>query len=298
VPAPRRPAALRGRVFRASDVLDSGLLTRDALRSSAWRRLYRGVYADAKVPDSHGLRIAGAELLIPRSAAFSGRTAAHLHGAIQLAGAGTPVEVSVPTGVRFGPLTGLRVRQVDLPEPDVCTLQRRRCTTGLRTALDIARCEPLIEAVVALDVLLARVVVGKGELAQAAVAGHGSRRGRERMRRAVALSDGRAESPPESRLRVVLALAGMPAVPQHTVRDASGEFVARVDLAYPDCRIAIEYDGAWHGEKGQLSRDRRRHNRLVGAGWTVLYVTAADMHDLEALVTRIRAMLGTPTSGK
>ena len=298
MPAPHRPAALRGRVFRASDVLGSGLLTRDALRSSAWRRLHRGVYADAELPDSHGLRVAGAAVLLPPSAAFSGRTAAYLHGATQLADATTPVEVSVPTGVRFGPAAGLRVRQVGLPERDVCTVQRHRCTSGLRTALDIARCEPLAEAVVALDVLLALVVVGRGELAEAAGAGQGSRRGVERMRRAVALSDGRAESPPESRLRVLLALAGLPAVPQHTVRDAAGNFVARVDLAYPDRRIAIEYDGAWHGEKGQLSKDRRRHNRLVAAGWTVLYVTAADMHDPEGLVTRIRSVLGTPASGK
>ena len=298
MPAPRRPAALRGRVFRARDVLDSGLLTRDALRSSAWRRLFRDVYADADLPDSHHLRIAGAALLIPPAAVFSGRTAAYLHGATQLVDDRTPVEVSVPTGVRFGPLTGLRVRQVHLPELDVGTVQRHRCTSGLRTALDIARCEELIEAVVALDVLLARVIVGKGELAEAAGAGRGSRRGVERMRAAVALADGRAESPPESRLRVVLALAGLPAVPQYTVRDAAGNFVARVDLAYPDRRVAIEYDGAWHGERGQLARDRRRHNRLVAAGWTVLYVTAADMHDPESLVARIEAVLDIPTSAK
>jgi very-short-patch-repair endonuclease len=118
------------------------------------------------------------------------------------------------------------------------------------------------------------------------------------MRAAVALADGRAESPPESRLRVVLALAGRPAVPQYTVRDAAGNFVARVDLAYPDRRVAIEYDGAWHGERGQLARDRRRHNRLVAAGWTVLYVTAADMHDPESLVARVEAVIDVPTSAK
>jgi hypothetical protein len=279
-------------------VLDDGVLTRDSLRSSAWRRLYRGVYADAELPDSHGLRIAGAAILIPRSAAFSGRTAAYLHGATSLAAAETPVEVSVPGGVRFGPVTGLRVRQVELPESDIRTVQGHPCTSGLRTACDIARGEPLSEAVVALDVLLARVIVGKGELAEATATGRGGRRGALRMRQAVALSDGRAESPPESRLRVLLALAGIPAVPQHTVRDSAGEFVARVDLAYPDRRIAVEYDGAWHGEKSQLSKDRRRHNRRVAAGWIVLYVTAADMHDSAGLIARIRAVLGTPTPAK
>ncbi|MGY1802136.1 DUF559 domain-containing protein [Blastococcus sp. SYSU D00922] len=298
MPPPRRPSALRGRVFRSRDVLDSGLLTRDALRSSAWRRLYRGVYADADLPESHGLRIAGARLLIPGPAVFSGRTAAYLHGAAALVEPRTPVEVSVPAGVRFGPVAGIRVRQVDLPDDDVTTIGRNRCTRALRTALDIARCEPLTEAVVAVDVLLAGAIVGRSELAEAAAAGHGSSRGLRRMREAVALADGRAESQPESRLRVLLALAGVPAVPQHTVRDASGEFIARVDLAYPDRRIAIEYDGAWHGEPGQLSRDRRRHNRLVAAGWTVVYVTAADMHDPEALVARIVAVLKGPTSLK
>ncbi len=56
----------------------------------------------------------------------------------------------------------------------------------------------------------------------------------------------------------MLALAGLVAVPQHTVRGLGGRFVARVDLAFPEQRVAIEYDGARHGEPGQLARDRRR----------------------------------------
>ena len=50
----------------------------------------------------------------------------------------------------------------------------------------------------------------------------------------------------------------LPPVPQHVVRGAGGEFLARVDLAYPDLRVAVEYDGAWHAEDGQFVRDRRR----------------------------------------
>jgi hypothetical protein len=164
VPRAHRPAELRGRVFRKRDVLAAGLLTTGALRSSAWRRLYRGVYADATLPDSHDVRISGAVLLIPGSGVFSGRTAAYLHGATSLADHRTPVEVSVPVGVRFGPVTGPRVRQVTVPSPDVAVVRSRRCTAALRTALDIARSEPLTEAVVALDVLLAGAVVGRGQL--------------------------------------------------------------------------------------------------------------------------------------
>jgi very-short-patch-repair endonuclease len=295
MPAAARPPALRGTVFRKRDVLAAGLLTTDALRSSAWRRLYRGVYADAALPDSFAIRIRGARLLAPVSAAFSGRTAAFLHGATELGDIRDPVELSVPTGVRFGPVAGLRIRRVALPDADVEMLRGWRCTTALRTALDLARWEPLGDAVAALDVLLRRVVVGRGELQEAARRQVG--RGARRVRRAAELSDGRAESPQESRLRVILALAGLFPDVQHTVRDRDGKFVARVDLAFPGRRLAIEYDGAWHGEAGQFAKDRRRLNQLVAAGWTVLHVTAADLRDPAALVARIKALLETPVAG-
>ena len=283
-------------MFRKRDVVGRGLLTPSELRSSAWRRLYRGVYADAELPDSLDLRIRGAGLLVPGTAVFGGRTAAYLHGATELADLRGPVEVTVPTGVRFGPVAGMRVRQAPLPATDVAVLEGRRCTAGLRTALDIARHEPVIDAVAALDVLLARAIVGTGELRE--FAGRCEGRGSRRIRRATELADRRAGSLPESRLRILLALAGLHAVPQFTVRDADGYFVARVDLAFPELRIAIEYDGAWHAEPGQFAKDRRRLNRLVAAGWTVHHVTAADMRDPDALVARIRALLMAARSGK
>lgn len=297
MPRPDRPEVLRGRVFRTRDVLSRGLLTEAQLRSSAWRRLFRGVYADAALVDSHGLRIAGARLLLPPGAAFSGRTAAFLHGAPELVDAGDRVEVSVPVGVRFGPVAGLRIRQVVLPPADVVALGTRPCTTGLRTALDIARHEPVVEAVPALDVLLAKVVVGRKELIEAVAAGVPGR-GAARARTAVALASPLAESQPESRVRVALALAGLRPVPQYSVRDADGRFVARVDLAFVEQRVAVEYDGAWHAEAGQFARDRRRLNRLQAAGWTVLHVTAADLRDLAAVVASVRALLASATSGK
>jgi hypothetical protein len=86
-------------------------------------------------------------------------------------------------------------------------------------------------------------------------------RGTRRARRGVGLADGRAESPPESSLRVLPRLAGLTPGPQYVVRDAEGRFVARVDLAFPEQRVAVEYDGAWHGRPGQLAR-------VPSAAWT------------------------------
>jgi very-short-patch-repair endonuclease len=147
------------------------------------------------------------------------------------------------------------------------------------------------------DVLLARGTVGWRELREGGAA-LGGVRGARRARQATTLADPRAESPPESRLRVLLTLAGLPAVPQYAVRDEAGTFVARVDPAFPDRRIAVEYDGLWHAEPGQFGRDRRRIDPLVAAGWIVLHVRAADLHDPEVLVARVRELLAVRESGE
>lgn len=114
--------------------------------------------------------------------------------------------------------------------------------------------------------------------------------GSARARRAAQLADGLAESPPETRLRLLLHRSGLPApIAQFRVFDDEG-FIARVDFAYPDLRIAIEYDGLWHGERKAFLDDRRRLNRLVAAGWIVLHVTAADMRHPDRLAAQVRAL--------
>ena len=80
-------------------------------------------------------------------------------------------------------------------------------------------------------------------------------------------------------------------VAQHRVLDRHGRFVARVDFAWPELKVAVEYDGSWHAESGQFGRDRRRLNRLREAGWTIVFVTAADLHDPERLLAMIRSAL-------
>jgi len=78
---------------------------------------------------------------------------------------------------------------------------------GLRTAVDLARFEELSDVEYQQRILLRRGLVLSGEL-RAAVAALTPGRGTQRAGRAAASSDGRAESPPESRLRLLLTLAG------------------------------------------------------------------------------------------
>ena len=111
-------------------------------------------------------------------------------------------------------------------------------------------------------------------------------------RQAVSLVDPRAESLPESRLRVVLTLDGLQPVPQYWIHDQHGR-IARVDLAFPEQRLAVEYDGDWRdGELWALNRDRERLNRVHAAGWDVVFVTAPLLRDERRLLRTVRQALG------
>jgi very-short-patch-repair endonuclease len=70
-----------------------------------------------------------------------------------------------------------------------------------------------------------------------------------------------------------------------------GGFIARLDLAWPERKVAIEYDGAHHLSRRQHSRDLERHNRLRAAGWTVLQVDAAQFARFDAIVATLARLL-------
>ena len=287
--APRRPVELRGKVFRGSAVVSSGLLSDAELRSSAWRRLFRDVYACAGVTVTHELRaVAAAGLLVP-GAVVSGRSAAVLWG-VPVAERDDDVELTVPPGANVCRVPGITVRRRAL-EPDQVVVRRgARTTTPEVTAVDVARIGPLDDAVVLLDRL---VVAGVTDLPRVrAAAERASGRGCRQVRTAAELADGLAASPPETRLRLLLHRSDLPRpVAQFVVRDGAA-FIARVDFGWPDHRVAVEYEGRWHGETGQqVAADRRRLNRLTAAGWTVVFVTAEDMRHPERIVARIAAAL-------
>ena len=116
-------------------------------------------------------------------------------------------------------------------------------------------------------------------------------RGSKLAREVADLADGLAESPQETRVRLAPRRGGLPAPgAQHPVPHRQG-FLAPVDPGHPGLRLAVEYDGAWHGAPGELARDRRRLNRLTAAGWRVVFVTADDLHRPEELVKRIATAL-------
>jgi very-short-patch-repair endonuclease len=146
----------------------------------------------------------------------------------------------------------------------------------MRTVVDLGARNPLTEGVVAADLFLHAGLVTIAELRNY-VAAHSRTKGVARLRRVVDLVEPKAESPMETRLRMLLVLAGLPRPEvQVSVHDARGRFVGRPDLLYRLQRLAIEYDGGNHRER--LIHDNRRQNGLVGAGLRLLRFTAADVY--------------------
>jgi len=218
-----------------------------------------------------------------------GRSAAALWG-VPVAERDDDVELTVPPGANVCRVPGVTVRRRALEPVQAVVRRGTRTTTPEVTAVDVARIGPLEDAVVLLDRL---VVAGVTDLPRVrAAAERASGRGCRQVRTAAELADGLAASPPETRLRLLLHRSDLPRpVAQFVVRDGAA-FIARVDFGWPDHRVAVEYEGRWHGETGQqVAADRRRLNRLTAAGWTVVFVTAEDMRHPERIVARIAAAL-------
>ncbi|NWJ69249.1 DUF559 domain-containing protein [Pseudonocardia sp. ICBG1122] len=271
------------RPFLGAAAVRAGVVTSKQLRGPRFRPVVRGVFVAAHVPDTFLLRCEAGAVAVGAIGAGTGRAALCGWAAAEMLGAdcaprGVPVEVVVPLGHRRT-RPGLVLRHRDIPAADVVagvripvSGGRRRhvpgrtvvTTSPLRTAFDLACQVGRTDAVIALDAL-ARV---GGHAPADVLALAGSRpvaRGSRRLGNLVALADPLAESPMETRVRLALHDHGIRRpVLQHPV----GPF--RIDLAYPDLRFGIEYDGEHHLDRGRARADLRRQAFLTAQGWEIL----------------------------
>jgi len=287
-PVPVVPDPLRAKVFRGSDVVRSGLLTPNQLRGPAWRRLFPDVYVHVALPVTHVIRAQAAARWEVPDAVVTGRSAAAFWG-VHLTDPDHPVELTVPPGRHPVRVTGLTVRRCRLPREHVRRRYGTPVTTPEATAVRLAGLLQQDDAVVAVDQLIATRTVALAPIRALADSACGP--GSARARAVLALADGLAGSPQETRLRLLIGRSTLPEpIAQYAVWQDS-QFIARVDFAWPDRKVALEYDGLWHAEDGQFARDRERLNRLREAGWQVVFVTAADLHRPKRLIARIAAAL-------
>src|SRR5215472_18796940 len=289
-PPPRIPPLLTRGPFTVEEARRHGVSGAQLLGAS-WQRLGPGCYAWREIADAPMTRLNAAKLRLPDTAIFIGHTAAWLHG-LDTAPC-SPIEVALPSTSSTSRLAGVAVRRCSIPAAETSIRQGLRVTSAVRTIADLVCRLPLTDAVAFLDAALHSRIAKRDRLRDWANT-HAGHRGVRRLRRALELADPAAESVMETRLRLVLVLAGLPHPrSQVSLRDEFGWFLARPDLHYPDARLAIEYDGATHHES--LAADNRRQNRLIDAGYRILRFTAGGVLGAPATVVSIvRHALAAP----
>ncbi|MBY6062011.1 hypothetical protein [Microbacterium esteraromaticum] len=124
------------------------------------------------------------------------------------------------------------------------------------------------------------------------------RPGAPRLRQALELARTGSASPPETRVRLLMHDAGLPEpVLDHDVYDDRGRFLGCSELAYPELRVAIEYEGDGHLTPAQLRRDVDKYQSYAEAGWMTVRLTSEHVFRRPGeAIRRIRHALRTARS--
>lgn len=295
---PELPAdALNNPLTRAS--ARAAGVTRHELDGPLWQRLGHGVHGWHDLdPDDADVRIAAVVAGQPEGTVLGGWAALRAHGVPHCDGRTGPAgQRRQPVLLHVGP-TG-RTRPSDLvdvdrgvlPPGDVLEVGGLLVTSVPATCLSIARRYGAEEGLVAADAAVAVGLTDRARLAAQLRYLPTRARGVRAARLMIRLVDGRAASPPESRLRYVWVVEAELPVPQVNVDvvDELGIFLGRPDLLDPETATVAEYDGAQHRELDQHTSDNAREEGFEQRGLIVTRATSLDLWPRRGqLVTRLR----------
>ncbi|EST37700.1 hypothetical protein N566_11605 [Streptomycetaceae bacterium MP113-05] len=278
---------------QANELGVSDTMFRRMVRQGRWAPLARSAYwvvADGR--PRLRTRVRGALLSSGAGAVACGVTAARLHGlhGVHQTAART-VHVACPRPGASRP--GLRMHR--LSSRQTTLLRGLPVTTVAQSVADVLRAEDRATAVSVLDSALHQGLLASGaaELEQA-LRGYP---GCERARGLLPQADGRAESPLETRGRLVCADAGMPPeVLQWRLTDPSTGVCYRIDLGWPSRGVGVEADGqSVHSEPEALYADRIRQNALLAAhrGLVLLRFTWRDAMEPGRFLATLRQAMDT-----
>jgi hypothetical protein len=254
--------------FTRAQGLNAGL-NDSQLRRRAFVRLFRGVYLARDTPVSLETRARGALLAAPKGAVVTHHTAAGLWGGSVPPSSAIHVTISRAQSFQTA---GVRTHESDRPR-EITFRRGVRVTTPEQTFIDLASSLDLVELVVLGDRLVKRAQTTPERLISGADAWRGHHR--DLACRAAGLVRAGVDSPPESRLRMLVVLAGLPEpTVNHIVRDPdTGEWLRRFELAYRDLLIAIEYEGRQHRDDDEIwAADIERREELDRETWRVVQV--------------------------
>jgi hypothetical protein len=197
---------------------------------------------------------------------------------------------------------GVRQHQGTLRSGDVVERAGIEVMSATRTALEVTTCASTEVSLIVVHDFLHRRLTTLGDL----------RRRYEPMSKdpftlktdlVLRLADPRLESVGESRTWFLLYRGGVPMPqPQYELRDAQGDVVARLDFAWTELGVWLEFDGREkyvkflrEGESvvDVVLREKERESMIAElTGWRCIRITWADLQRPDATVARILVKLG------
>lgn len=253
--------------FVGSEALAEGLISERAMRRMC-TPVYPNIYMDRAVDISARQRATAAWLWSKRRGIVAGLSAAAVLGSKWVDGS-APAEL-IHDNRRPPPNLIVRNERI-LPEEFV-RVADMRVTAPARTGFDLGRhIENRLAAVRQLDALANATDVKIAEI-EAVIAAHSGARGIPRLRGVLPLVDSGAESPQETLARLALIDAGLPRPKtQFRVFDEYGQFVARLDMAYDEVLVGVEYDGPQHWTDPAVRQgDIDKQFTLDRLGWLII----------------------------
>lgn len=229
------------------------------LGGPAYRQIFRGVHIAVGVPDSLVVRARAALLRAPAHALVSHESAAQLW---------------VPSWPRSSDVHLAFSRSVKTLGDDIRTHRfRYQMERWHRHGLPVTG--------PSMTFLLAAAEAWEGHGRRAAIA-------------AARLVRARSESIPETQSRLLMVFAGLPEPTCNHPYVVGGVERFRLDLAWVEHKVALEYDGRWHDEPEQREKDERRRAEMRAEGWIISVIRAPDLYDcpdtvVDEVVTALRS---------
>jgi very-short-patch-repair endonuclease len=269
-----------------TEALKNGLASERGLRRK-YDRIYRDVYIARGAEITAESRAVAAWLWSARQATLGGLSAAALHGSKWI-DADLPAEVFRRNGKKA---KGILVHRDGLLADEATMLRHINVTTPARTAFDLGRRGSRTAAVIRLDALANATALTPSHI-WPLVDRHPGVRGLVQLREGLDLMDGGAESPQETRTRLVLVDAGLP---RPRTQICVGRW--RVDMGYEEFKVGLEYDGPQHWEDPDIrARDIEKYADLSARGWVIIRV-GADLLRYRQRVIAVRTCRALQQAG-
>lgn len=259
--------------FRRRDGIAAGLTPRQ-VNGPRFRLITKDVHVAAETEVDLHTRCSAFQLAVDIPMVFSHFTAAELYGVPIERDAKTHVSLRAEVEPRMRGLVAHRVLSLG----DVWTIDGFPVTSPGRTFVDLAAKLDLVSLVIAGDVLARRSSLDEFDRALASASG---RRGICLAREARALLNPASKSPQETRVRLILLFAGIPAMDvNRPAIGRDGRQFAEPDLGEHEVLVALEIEGGDHqSDPRQWQRDIGRDARYRDNGWHLIKITKSDIYE-------------------